>query len=66
MVVDRSGRTVAWSSPSLSVDIDEAEYSFRAAAGLGLVVRHSFGAGWGIRIALTNQGDDDLELLVRG
>ncbi len=62
VVVDRSGRAVAWSSPSLSVDVDEAEYSYRAAAGLGLVVRHSFAAGWGIRIALTNQGDDDLEL----
>jgi hypothetical protein len=62
VVVNRPGGTVAWSSPTLSADIDEVEYSFCTAAGLGLVVRHSFGAGWGIRIALTNQGDDDLAL----
>jgi len=62
VVVNRTGQTVAWSSPTLSADIDEAEYGFCDAAGLDLVVRHSFGAGWGIRIALTNQGDEDLEL----
>jgi len=55
------GAPLAWSSPAVSVDADEVEVT-RSGGLLRLVVRHTFGDGWGLRVALTNEGPDVLTL----
>jgi hypothetical protein len=55
------GSRVVWGAPRLSVDTDEVEVTW-ASDGLLLVVRHTFAVGWGVRVALTNLGDDEIGL----
>ena len=50
-----------WSPPTLEVDADEVEVT-RTSGALRVVVRHTFAAGWAIRLALTNTGPDELVL----
>jgi hypothetical protein len=60
VVVD--GDEVSWPEPTLAADIDEAEFDHATTAGLGLVVRHSFAADWGLRIAFANHTLDPLSV----
>lgn len=57
----RAGRPVHWSAPVVDVDVDEVEVT-RSDGPLRLVVRHTFAAGWGLRVALSNLGEDVLDL----
>jgi hypothetical protein len=56
------GVEVSWSEPTVAADVDEVEFGLTSAAGLGLVVRHSFTADWGLRVALVNHTLDPLRL----
>ena len=62
VVATLAGRAVEWSTPTVAADVDEVEFGYRSAVGLGLVVRHAFTTGWGLRIVLSNLGDAELEL----
>ena len=46
----------------MAADVDEVEFGFAAAEGLGLVVRHSFAADWGVRVAFVNHTLEPLSL----
>jgi hypothetical protein len=59
--VIRSGQPVQWPPPSMAADRDEVELTFER-DGLRLVIRHSFVAGWGIRIACTNLGGQPMRI----
>jgi hypothetical protein len=59
--VVQDGTPVTWSAPELGVDADEVEVT-RAAGPLRLVVRHSVAAGWGVRLVLSNSGDQPVVL----
>ncbi|MCW2810670.1 MAG: hypothetical protein JWP61_1128 [Friedmanniella sp.] len=59
--VDHDRGPVAWSEPDVSLDTDEVEVR-RSSPGLILVVRHTFAAGWGLRVALTNTSDRPVPL----
>lgn len=60
----RSGETeVVWSAPRAAVDVDELELDHTSAAGMGLVLRHSFAAGWSLRVALVNHTLEPRSLL---
>ncbi len=54
-------RWLPWSAPEVLVDSDEAEFGYRSGS-VRVVVRHSFAAGWGVRVALTNLVDEPLEV----
>lgn len=54
---DRTVRTLRLGDPTVAVDADEVEFGY-AVAGLRVRVRHQFSAGWGIRIALANEGPE--------
>lgn len=56
------GAELSWSAPTAAVDVDEVEFAFAAAEGMGLVVRHSFAAGWVVRVALVNHTLDPLSV----
>ena len=56
-----AGVPVTWTDPAVSVDADEVEVT-RTGGPLRLVVRHTFGDGWGLRVALTNEGTEVLGL----
>lgn len=60
--VSIGGAEVSWSVPTVTADIDEVEFGFAAAEGLGLVVRHAFTADWALRVALVNHTLDPLRL----
>ena len=62
MIATLAGRAVEWSTPTVAADVDEVEFGYRSAVGLGLMVRHAFTTGWGVRIVLSNLGDAELEL----
>jgi len=55
------GRLLSWGPPLLDADADEVEVTW-VTEGLRLVVRHTFTAGWGVRVALTNRSQDELVL----
>ena len=57
------GVEVAWPEPTVAVDVDEAEFGYPTTDGLGLVVRHSFSADWGLRIVLANHTLDPLTVV---
>ena len=57
----QDGTPVTWSAPELGVDADEVEVT-RAAGPLRLVVRHSVAVGWGVRLVLSNSGDQPVTL----
>ncbi len=46
----------------MAADVDEVEFGFTAAEGLDLVVRHSFTADWGVRVAFVNHTLEPLSL----
>jgi len=54
------GTPVLAGSPEVRADDDEVELAW-SAGPLGLVVRHTFGAGWGLRVALACH-DEPVEL----
>ena len=56
------GTDVSWPDPTVAADVDEVEFGFTEAEGLGLVVRHSFAADWGVRVALVNHTLEPLSL----
>ena len=56
------GTAVVWPEPTVAADVDEVEFGGTAAEGLGLVVRHSFTADWGVRVALVNHTLEPLAL----
>jgi hypothetical protein len=59
--VVRSGQLVRWPPPTVAADRDEVELTFEA-DGLRLVIRHTFVAGWAIRIACTNLGGQPMPI----
>jgi len=61
VIVWAGGAPLVWSAPVLEADADEVEVA-RTSGELRVVVRHSFAAGWGIRVALSNGGDAELVL----
>jgi hypothetical protein len=58
-----NGLQASWPEPTVAADIDEAEFGYAPAAGLGLVVRHSFTADWGLRVAFANHTLDPLTVV---
>ncbi|CAA9313491.1 MAG: hypothetical protein AVDCRST_MAG48-2220, partial [uncultured Friedmanniella sp.] len=56
------GRPLVPGPPEVRADDDEVELAWSAGA-LGLVVRHTFAAGWGLRVALSAPGDRPVELV---
>jgi hypothetical protein len=54
---------VSWSEPAVAADVDEVEFSFAPADGIGLVVRHSFSADWGVRVTFVSHTLDPLSLV---
>ena len=56
------GTAVVWPELTVAADVDEVEFGGTAAEGLGLVVRHSFTADWGVRVALVNHTLEPLAL----
>lgn len=61
VVVRTGGSTVPWSAPEVALDVDEVEV-VRRSGDLRLVVRHSFAAGWGLRVTLSNAGTEPRSL----
>lgn len=47
---------LSWSGPELSIDTDEVEVTRRHRDRLQVVVRHTFGDRWSVRVALSNLG----------
>lgn len=56
------GTALVWSAPEASVDDDELELGHTSAAGVGLVLRHSFAAGWTIRVVFVNHTPEPVML----
>lgn len=55
------GDLLGWSAPELGVDADEVEVISQHPL-LSATVRHSFGASWGVRLALANLSSHRLTL----
>lgn len=51
-----SGRDVAWESAGLVADIDELEVTRHSDVGVRATLRHTFDAGWRVRLLLFNPG----------
>lgn len=60
-MVSVDGAWLEWPAPGLLVDTDEVEFVYESGP-VRVVVRHSFAAGWGVRVALTNLTDEPLEI----
>ena len=60
-LVSVGGAGLLWPDPEVLVDSDEVEFGFEREP-VRVVVRHSFAAGWGVRVALTNLTDEPLEI----
>jgi hypothetical protein len=56
VTVQLAGEPVRWEQAGWQADSDEVEVVWQAAPRLRLAVRHTFAAGWGMRLALTNIG----------
>ena len=66
----RDGKSVSWGQPDIELDTDEVQIDWQSEGGLRLSVRHTFTAGWGMRLALINltgepQLLDDVELTLQ-
>jgi hypothetical protein len=48
------GKAVSWGEPDIQLDADEVQIDRQSENRLRLSVRHSFTAGWGMRLALIN------------
>ena len=57
-----NGRDVAWESAGLTADVDELEVTRRSDVGIRATLRHSFDAGWRVRLLLLNPGPRALRL----
>jgi hypothetical protein len=57
-----AGEQVRWEQTGWQADSDEVEVVWEAAGLLRLAVRHTFAAGWGMRLAVTNIGATALTL----
>lgn len=62
VAVQLAGEQVRWEQTGWQADSDEVEVVREADGLLRLAVRHTFAAGWGLRIAVTNIGATDLTL----
>jgi hypothetical protein len=60
-MVSVGGSRLRWPAPEVLLDSDEVEFTYECGP-VRLVVRHSFAAGWGVRVALTNLTDEPLEI----
>lgn len=65
-----AGRRLPLEPPETSADLDEVEFAYSCPGALRLVVRHTFAAGWGVRLALSSLADrpqlvDRVELALR-
>ena len=60
-MVSIGGEWLDWPAPGLLVDTDEVEFVYESGP-IRVVVRHSFAAGWGVRVAMTNLSDEPLEI----
>jgi hypothetical protein len=56
------GKPVLWSGPEVQQDKDEMEVSWQLPGHIRLTVRHTFAAGWGMRLAFTNLSSTSLLL----
>ncbi len=59
--VSIGGAPLRWPAPEVLADTDEVEFGFERGP-VRAVVRHSFAAGWGVRVALSNVTDEPVEL----
>jgi hypothetical protein len=55
------GAPLVWDAPVLRADADEVEVTWTSDR-LQLVVRHTFAVGWGVRVALSNLGSEEITL----
>ena len=62
ITVQLAGGQVRWEQTGWQADSDEVEVVWEAAGLLRLAVRHTFAAGWGMRLAVTNIGATALNL----
>ena len=60
-MVSVGGAWLQWPEPEVLLDSDEVEFAYERGP-VRVVVRHSFAAGWGVRVALTNLTDEPLEV----
>jgi hypothetical protein len=60
--VQLAGEQVHWEQVGWQADSDEVEAVWQAAGRLRVAVRHTFAAGWGMRLSLTNVGPTVLTL----
>ncbi|WP_375431537.1 hypothetical protein [uncultured Friedmanniella sp.] len=61
VVATTGGAPVDWSAADVGLDTDEVEV-VRRSGDLRLVVRHSFAAGWSVRVTLSNAGASTVTL----
>ena len=50
-----AGREHDWSAIGMTVDVDEVELRGQLGHGVTVMLRHSFAAGWGVRLVLVNE-----------
>lgn len=55
------GRAMEWAGPEVLADADEVEFGYLGGS-IRVTVRHSFAVGWGVRVAVTNLGDEAVAL----
>jgi hypothetical protein len=60
-MVSVAGTWLQWPGPEVLADSDEVEFGYERDP-IRVVVRHSFAAGWGVRVALANLTDEPLEV----
>jgi hypothetical protein len=59
------GADVPLAGPALVADIDEVELTW-SSAEIRIEVRHSFTAGWGVRVVISNRSDHPVEVTDAG
>ena len=59
------GRQIDWAPTDTTVDVDEVELRDNLADGVTVTVRHSFAAGWGVRLVLGNETDEPIAVEAR-
>ena len=56
------GVSIDWSATGMTVDVDEVELRGQLGHGVTVTLRHSFAAGWGVRLVLANEGSGPIAL----
>ena len=57
-----AGRQIDWTATAVTVDVDEIELRGHLAHGVNVTLRHSFAAGWGVRLVLANDASAPIAL----